>query len=121
MVLTKVFSEGEFVEDVTFAQITTSTTTPSVGVSGLRNHSFQIAAVGINAIGVQGSLDDTNWFTVPIEDGATTNWAAGVGNVFINNLDGTFTLGINDLAVNFIRLNVGSVGTSVDAVYHGEI
>lgn len=119
MVYDRTFS-GNRSKDVTLAQITSISKSPSIGVTGLSRHTFQFTMVGLNLVSIEGSLDNVNFFTLPAITTGTTGWIAGGNETFANSADGTFIVNIENANVKFIRVDVNVIGTSVDAIYHGE-
>lgn len=124
----KIFGEGAFYKDNTFAQLSATGVTPSFDVAGLKNHTFQVMVASINTnviLALEGSHDGTNFFEIPSGSQANVNvtgmtYATGRYTITVN---GTYRLVAQNESIKHIRLRfvseTGGTTATLNPVYHG--
>lgn len=124
----KIFGEGAFYKDNTFAQLSAPGATSALDVSGLKNHTFQVTVATINTnviLAIEGSNDGTNFFEVPagpqvnvIVTGMTH--ASGRYTITAN---GNYRIVAQNESIKHIRLRFvsesGGTTATISPVYHG--
>ena len=78
----------------TYTQLTAAGSTASTEVSNLSQHSFQVKVASINTnvvVNVDGSMDGTNFFTVPLVNTAVASLALSA-NLATITANGTYLL-----------------------------
>ena len=115
----------------TFPQLTVAGVTSSIEVSGILWHTFQVklAAVDTNVIvGIEGSLDDTNFFEIPLPDQNDVVAVGVTGTTFSKSrvtitANGTYCLTAGKIPVKFVRFNFrsesGGTAATLDVKYYG--
>src|SRR3989344_7459857 len=105
----KIFGEGAFFKDNTFAQLSAPGQTSAFNVSGLKNHTFQVAIASINTnvhLALEGSNDGANFFEIPSGSQANVNvtgmtYASGRYTITAN---GIYRLVAQNESIKHIRL-----------------
>lgn len=110
----------------TFSQLTAAGTTSSEDVSGVNNHNVSVTVASINTnviIALEGSLDGTNYFEIPVDNSSDVATGALTLNRMTITANGTYSLHVKNYSLNSIRLNfvseAGGSAATIDAVYQG--
>lgn len=123
----KSLGTGVFNVTKTFTQLTTPGVTAAVNIRGMKSHTFQVTIATIDtnvSYQIEGSIDGTNFFTIPLQDFTATNisYTNEVATVTDN---GTFLTYGEAIALTHIRFNFtaesgGDSSATFDVKYYGQ-
>lgn len=109
----------------TFTQLVAPGVTDEVSVEGAKNHTTSVTVASINTnvlLQVEGSVDGTNYFKLPLEDVVVSGLAI-TSNVATITANGTYLLYVKDVTIKNIRTNFvsesGGTAATIDVLYLG--
>lgn len=109
----------------TFTQLVVPGVTDEVSVEGAKNHTTSVTVASINTnvlLQVEGSVDGTNYFKLPLEDVVVSGLAI-TSNVATITANGTYLLYVKDVTIKNIRTNFvsesGGTAATIDVLYLG--
>lgn len=109
----------------TFDQLTAPGSTDHINIPGARFHTFQVTLANKDTnvvISVDGSLDGTNFFTMPVKDFTATG-ISYTNEVATITADGVYLIYVEDVVVEDIRATfvseAGGTAATVDIKYLG--
>lgn len=109
----------------TFTQLVAPGVTDEVSVEGAKNHTTSVTVASINTnvlLQVEGSVDGTNYFKLPLEDVVVSGLAI-TSNVATITANGTYLLYVKDVTIKNIRTNFvsesGGTAATIDILYLG--
>lgn len=109
----------------TFTQLVVPGVTDEVSVEGAKNHTTSVTVASINTnvlLQVEGSVDGTNYFKLPLEDVVVSGLAI-TSNVATITANGTYLLYVKDVTIKNIRTNFvsesGGTAATIDILYLG--
>lgn len=120
MVRKQIAEGGIFEWSDTATQLTAAGATDAVGVRGSKNHTISatVAAINTNVVlQVEGSIDGTNYFKLPLEDVVVSGLTI-TSNVATITANGVYLLYVKDVAIKTIRTNfvseTGGTAATID-------
>jgi len=124
--LKRINEGGVYVWTETATQLTAVGVTDSVTIEGSTDHTVQVTVATIDTnvvIQLEGSVDGTNFFILPIED-STVSGLAISANVVTITANGTYLLYVKETAIKQIRLNfvseAGGAAATIDSKFYSQ-
>lgn len=121
----KPFGTGKFNKQFTYTQLIAPGLSTAAKVSGMRLHTIQVTVANKDTnvvVELQGSIDGTNYFLVPVEDVDDTGIAVASFQATIT-ADGTYLLYVKDIALENLKVSfvseAGGTAATIDAKYYG--
>ena len=109
----------------TFTQLVAPGDTASIHVPGTRFHTFAVTAASVDTnatVRVEGSIDGTNFFTLPVKDFTATG-VSYTNEEAIITADGTYLVYAEDVAVEYVQFTfvgeTGGTAATIDVKYLG--